>query len=107
MGHRSVVIKCRVVVDVLLDDGKDAGWRFPSLDTGRDWRAENPTVGVVKGNPLGFNGHDRHDRLAGVPRCRRLGGLYPLFRSDVDARCRQPGDSPYRQDDRDPARPNK
>ena len=72
--HRGIVIQGRVVVLVLLQDGEDAGRRLASLGAGRHRRAKDPAVGVVERDLLALDRHDRHDRLAGLARRRRLGG---------------------------------
>ncbi len=72
--HPGIVIHVRAVVLVLLDDGEDAGRRLASLGAGRHRRAQDPAVGVVESDLLGLDRHDRHDRLAGIARRRRLGG---------------------------------
>ena len=69
--HPGIVVHGRVVVLVLLDEGEDAGRRLASLDAGRHRRAIDPAIGVVVGDLLRADRHDRHDRLAGRPR-RRL-----------------------------------
>ena len=71
--HPGIVIEARVVVLVLLDDGEDAGRRLASLGAGRHRRAQDPAVGVVDRHLLALDRHDRHDRLAGFARGRRLG----------------------------------
>ena len=70
--HPGIVIEARVVVFLLLDDGKHARWRFASCGAGRHWRAQNASVGVVESDLLGLDRHDRHDRLACLARRRRL-----------------------------------
>ena len=79
--HPGIVIHGRVVVLVLLDDGEDAGRRLASRGAGRDRRAQDPAVGIVERDLLALDRHDRHDRLAGLARRRRLGGCRArLFR---------------------------
>ena len=92
--HLGIVIHVRAVVLVLLDDGEDAGRRLASLGAGRHRRAQDPAVGVVEGDLLALDRHDRHDRLAGIARRRRLGGgaRARLFRRGVGGqRSRQCG----------------
>ena len=72
--HPGIVVEVGVVVLVLLDDAEDAGRGLASLDAGRNRRAKNPAVGVVDRHLLALDRHDRHDRLAGIARRRRLGG---------------------------------
>ena len=69
--HPGIVVHGRVVVLVLLDEGEDAGRRLAVLDAGRHRRAIDPAVGVVEGDLLRADRHDRQDRLAGRTR-RRL-----------------------------------
>src|SRR5882757_1697550 len=64
--HPGVVIHVRTVVLFLLNDRKDAGWRLVLGRSGRDWRAQDPAVGVVEGDLLAFDRHDRHDGLAAL-----------------------------------------
>jgi hypothetical protein len=45
--HRSIVIHVRVVIFFLVDDRKDAGWRLASRGSGRNRRAQDPTLGIV------------------------------------------------------------
>ena len=73
--HPGIVIEIGVVVLVLLDDAEDPGRGLASLDAGRNRRAQNPAVGVVDRHLLALERHDRHDRLAGITRRRRLGGV--------------------------------
>ena len=73
--HPGIVIHVRAVVLFLLDDGEDAGWRLASLGAGRHRRAQDPAVGVVESDLLGLDRHDRHDRLTGIARRRRLFGV--------------------------------
>ena len=72
--HPGIVIHGRVVVLVLLEQGEDAGRRLASRDAGRYRRAQDPAVGVVESHLLALDRHDRHDRLAGLARRRRLDG---------------------------------
>ncbi len=72
--HPGIVIHARVVVLVLLDDGKDAGRRLAAFDAGRHRGAHDPAVGVVEGDLLRLDRHDRHDRLARFARRRRFLG---------------------------------
>ena len=78
--HPGIVIHGRVVVLVLLDDGEDAGRRLASGGAGRDRRTQDPALGIVEGDLLALDRHDRHDRLAGFARRHRLGGLARLLR---------------------------
>ncbi len=77
--HVRVVIEVRAVVGVLLEDGEDARWRFASFRAGRNRRLYDPTVGVIEGDLLRLDGHDRHDWFAGIARRRLLGGAGGLF----------------------------
>src|SRR6516165_6447553 len=55
-----------------LDDAKDAGWRFASCLTARDWGSQDPAVGIVDSNPLAAQRNDCHNWLAA--RSRVLNG---------------------------------
>ena len=66
--HPGIVIKARMVILVLLHDGKDPRWRLASGRAGRYRRAQDPAVGVVEGHLLALDRHDGHDRF----RCRAL-----------------------------------
>ena len=104
--HPGIVIHVRAVVLFLLDDGEDAGRRLASLGAGRHRRAQDPAVGVVEGDLLGLDRHDRHDRLAGIARRRRLGGWRGarLFRGGVGGQRRQCG---HRRERHDGGRPQR
>ena len=71
--HRSVVIEARVVLLVLLEDGEHAGRGLASGGAGRDWRPQDPAVGVVEGHLLALDRHDGHDRICRRARGRHLG----------------------------------
>jgi hypothetical protein len=66
--HPGIVIHVRTVVLFLLNDRKDAGWRLVLGSSGRDGSAQDPAVGVVEGDLLAFDRHDRHDGLAALAR---------------------------------------
>ena len=91
--HPGIVIHARMVVLVLLEDGEDAGRRLASRGAGRDRRAQDPAVGVVERDLLALDRHDRHDRLAGLARRRRLDGWRGarLFRRGAGGQRRQCG----------------
>src|SRR5262249_24393248 len=57
-----------MVVLFLLNYREDAGWRLVLGSSGRDWSAQDPAVGVVEGDLLAFDRHDRHDGLAALAR---------------------------------------
>ena len=73
--HPGIVVEVGVVVLILLHDAEDSGRRLASLDAGRNRRAQDPAVGVVDRHLLALDRHDRHDRIAGIARRRRLGGV--------------------------------
>ena len=90
--HPGIVIHGRVMVLVLLDDGKDPGGRLASGRAGRDRRAQDPAVGVVECDLLTPDRHDRHDRLAGGARrllLVDLRGTRLLGRGVRDRRCQR------------------
>ncbi len=90
--HVGVVIHVRAVVDLFLDNGEDAGRRLAFRGAGRYRRAQDPAVRVVERDLLGLDRHDRHDRLTGLARRRRLLGLEArLFRRGVGRQRRQRG----------------
>jgi hypothetical protein len=66
--HPGIVIHVRTVVFFLLNYRKDAGRRLVLGSPGRDWSAQDPAVGVVEGDLLAFDRHDRHDGLATLAR---------------------------------------
>ena len=102
--HPGVVIHVRAVVDLFIDNGEDAGWRLASLGAGRYGRAQDPAVGVVENDLLRLDRYDRHDRLTGIARRRRLLGLRGarLFRRGVGSQRRQRG---HRRERYDGSRP--
>jgi hypothetical protein len=53
--HRGIVIEARVVILVLLKNGKHAGWRLASGRAGRYRRAKDPAIGVVEGHLLALD----------------------------------------------------
>src|SRR5262249_10999754 len=57
-----------MVVFFLLNYREDTGWRLVFGSSGRDWSAQDPAVGVVEGDLLAFDRHDRHDGLAALAR---------------------------------------
>ena len=82
--HPGIVIHVRAVVFSLLNDRKDSGRRLVVGRAGRDRRAQDPAVGIVEGDLLAFDRHDRHDGLAALARRhllpRRLTALLPRRR---------------------------
>ena len=76
VGHEGIVIEVRVVLRFFLDDAEDPGGRLASLLAARHRRPEDPTVGVVDGDPLVLKRNDGHDRRAGGA---RLDGLDRTF----------------------------
>ena len=107
--HPGIVIHGRVVVLVLLDDGEDAGRRLASRGAGRDRRAQDPAVGIVEGDLLALDRHDRHDRLAGLARRHRLGGWRGarLFRRGAGGQRRQRGHRRERHNGGGPPTPHR
>ena len=59
-----------------LDDAEDPGGRLASLGAARYRRPQDPSPGIVDGDPLAAERNDRHDRLAGAA---RLNGLDRAF----------------------------
>jgi hypothetical protein len=72
VGHVRIVIQVRVVLGVLLNDAKDASWRFASCLTARNGRSHDPAVGIVYCDPLAAQRDDSHDWLAGCAYCDRF-----------------------------------
>ena len=72
MRHVRIVIKVGVVLRLLLNDAENAGRRLASFLAARHGRAQDPTSGVVDGDPLVAQRDDSHDRLAGNTRLDRL-----------------------------------
>jgi hypothetical protein len=97
-----------MVVQILLEDGKDAGWRLASLGAGRHRRPQNPSVRVIESDLLGLDRHDCHDRLACMARRRRLrwGRRARLSRFGVGGQRRQRGNGRERYYNRMPPTPD-
>ncbi len=70
--HEGVVVQVRVMLLDFLDDAEDPGGRFAPLRAARHRRPQDPSLGVVDGDPLATKGNDRHDGLAGAARLNRL-----------------------------------
>ena len=89
--HPGVVIHVRAVIDLFIDNSEDAGGRLAFLGAGRYGRAQDPAVRVVENDLLGLDRYDRHDRLTGVARRRRLWGWRGarLFRRGAGSQRRQ------------------
>jgi hypothetical protein len=69
VGHVGIIIQVRVMLGVLLNDAKDASWRFAPRLTAGNGRSHDPAVGIVYCNPLVTQRDDSHDWLAGSARC--------------------------------------
>ena len=103
--HVGIVIHVRAVVLFPLDDGEDAGRRLAFLGAGRHRRAQNPALGVVERDLLRLDRDDRHDRLTGIARRRRLFGWWRgarLSRGGVGGQRRQRGHRGERREARTP-----
>ena len=65
VGHEGIVIQVRIVLRFFLDDAEDPGGCLASSLAARHRRPQDPAIGVIDGDALALQRHDRHDRLAG------------------------------------------